>query len=260
MITAKFDTTLVVYKKKTPKRQYYLVLPDDQWDPVFERTGLNRLTGAPCVFRGEPYGWTYFNAGWQKMFFEVNRTNRGFNEDHKDFITMAESSKSHFNSRGLWNLKSNPAKQTAYDYIIGEGPVDANKNKIEAKYSKLLLGGNVVCGIKTVMPFKSGHIEKNEPVLQLMTLKKPVSGLSYATHPHLIHAGTIIIDRPAPEPYEGGWIRNPYPDKNGRNSGLHAFYPLVSEEPLYYPMKGLRELDPDEEIPNVCNPPMTSIL
>lgn len=227
-------------------RQYYLVLRDDQWNPPYKRTGLVKLTGAPCVFRMEPFGFTYLTRGWQEMFFEVNKTHRGFKEDHKDFVTMLESSKSHTNARGLWNLKSEPAKQTARDYIINTGPM------LDVKYAALILGGNVICGEETEMPFPSGHIARGEKVLKVETLTKPMMGITYETHPHLIHKGTIILDRLAPD---GGWTLNPYPDKDGRLTGLDCFYPVISERTVYYPMKQLRKLPLGKPLPPVYNPP-----
>ena len=242
---ARFRTSEALYR---PVRQYYLVLRDDQIQPTYERTGLNKLTGAPCVWRLEPHSYTLMDKDWQEMFFEVNRTNRGFLQDHKSFITMLESSKSHTNARGIWNLKSEPAKQTAHDWILDTGP------DVLTKYIRLILGGNVICGIETIMPFKSGHIQAGQRVLQVETLKNPMKGISYETHPHLIHKGTIILDREVKPPHTG-WILNPYPDKGGRNTGLDAYYPVISTGTVYYPMSQLRKLPLGEALPSVYNPP-----
>ncbi len=137
-------------------------------------------------------------------------------------------------------------RQLCRDYI--------NRTGLTLPYPKiatLVCARNVLCGEETTMPYNAGKIRKGEPVLKVETITKPVEGLSYATHPHLVHKATIIMDTPAPN----GLRRiNPFVEFGGRYTGIDVHVPVISSRPVYYHLRNLEKLPLGSPLPSVWNP------
>lgn len=219
--------------------QYYRVRQDDEM-PFYSRPA-GTGTGWPMVFRMEPYKGTKMYAALQWFWFRLNLTaDTGKNIQAWNAYTKSGVA---FNN-GSWGVN------VCRNYITSE------RLGVLSPYpqmGRLICGGNVITGIEMTLTKRQGALLKGTKVLKVSTIdvRKPLpAGISYKTHPHLIHHATII----RPEREANGLKRvNPFPQLYGRD-GVPIYYPVWSDGDVYYPLRQLEKLPLNSPIPNPYNP------
>ena len=218
--------------------QYYRVRPDDEM-PFYNRPA-GTASGWPMVFRLEPYQGTKLYSALQWFWFRLNLSSdtnknvQAWNAYTADGVAF---------NNGSWGV--NKCK----NYITSER---LGISYAYPQMGRLICGGNVITGIETTLTKRQGALLKGTKVLKVTTIdvRKPLpAGITYLTHPHLIHHATII----RPEIEANGQKRvNPFPFLGGRE-GLPIYYPLWSDGDVYYPMRQLEKLPINAPIPNPYN-------
>ena len=216
-------------------RVFHRVKQDDEM-PFYNR-GIDPTKGWPMVFRLEPYTGTKLLAPLQWFWFNLNLTS-SFIESVKAWQAYTKDGVA-FNN-GLWGVNF------GRDYVSGL----RLKSPLIPKMGTLICGGNVICGSEMTLTKRAGNIAKGTRVLKVETINVnrglPV-GITYASHPWLIHHATII--RPEIEA-NGLKMVNPFPQMGGRD-GRPIYYPVWSAADVYYP---LRMLEKVAVVPNPYNP------
>jgi len=224
------------------KAPLYRVLPDDEM-PFYSRPA-GVLKGWPMVQRLEPWKGTKLYSALQWFWFRLNLT--------------ADTSK----NVQAWNAYT----ADGIAFCNGSWGVDKCKNYITSErlgfqyaypqMGRLICGGNVITGEEMTLTKRIGELLKGTRVLKVATIdvrKTLPAGMTYETHPWLIHHATII----RPEKEDNGLKRvNPFPQLGGRE-GVPIYYPLWSDGDVYYPMRQLAKLAPNSTIPNPYNPAFT---
>ena len=216
-----------------PVKQYYVIRQDDQIQKgLYKRTAYNR----PMVFRLEVHKSMPFTEPLQKFCFNLNRSD----DESRDRHIFADC-------YDTWSTNAGKIRDCR-NYISGEGV-----GKPDPKWANLVMGRNVVCGEEVVSDGSFG-ILNGVKCLMVETLNPDSlpSGITYKTHPHLIHHCNIInvasyngLQKVLPFPQMGGKVKEPY---------MPVYYPLMSREKVYIPMWMLIKLPIGSKIPNPYNP------
>lgn len=216
-----------------PLRQYYVGRQDDQIEPnLYTRPGLNR----PMVFRMQTYGSFPMTEAVQKFLFDLNRTDDE-ERDRDQFADLYDT----------WSTNEGKIREGA-NFITGE-----RLDQPLPRWSHLYCGRNVFCGKETVadgtydIPFGTRVLE----VETLDPLNLP-AGLSYETHPHLIHHCNIIVDNKV----DGLYQVNPFRSARVTPPYKPAYYGLMgkSGQRLHIEMWKLIKLPLGTMLPNPYNP------
>jgi len=241
MITAVFGGTTALYR---PVKQYYRIKQDDELDD-YERPSDGELRGKPAVFRLEEHHYTHITEGLQWLWFNLNRNPKFTDQKHRQaWLAYTESSKAFCNSGGIYDQDND--QYLARDYINNKG-MDLKLPKI----ATLVCANNVLCGVEMTLTERQGPLVAGTRVLKVETIREPITGLSYETHPHLVHKACTIMDTPGPN---GLRKINPFPEFGGRNTGVDVFVPVISSRDVYYPLKNLEKLPLSQPLPPVWNP------
>jgi hypothetical protein len=212
ILEADFDGTLVTYKEV---ETYWFIKHD--WEIGFTRP----LSGAPEVHYLGHYN--KLTPEWQEFFYKLNNP-IGFSEEFWKKQWAAYTADNAF-------ITDYKGSLTHADYI---NRTNLDQPPMEIKC--LVCGGNVLKGRVSGQYLYPEYINAFE---------KPPVGITYQSHPWLIHHATNIK-----YPYV-----NPFTSFGGRNTGIPVYYPLIAN-PLHevrYPLAWLRKV---EVIPNPYVPPM----
>lgn len=135
------------------------------------------------------------------------------------------------------------------NYITGE-----RLDLVDPRWSTLVMGRNALCGVEMVSDGSFG-ITAGTPVLKVETLDPSnlPAGLSYETHPHLIHHCNIITDNKV----DGLYQVNPF--KNARVTYPYkpTYYGLMASGSVYIPMWMLIKHPIGTPLPSPYNPGWT---
>lgn len=193
--------------------------------PDTERTNVP-LT---CQFR--PEHTAKFTAELQSFVFSFNHSDN----DARDRLAF-QGYRDTFNTRGK--------VRDHYNAITGEG----NPDDLPTIEFNIGFAGNVVTGTPMISDGSMG-ITAGVPVLKLVTIdvrnSLPV-GLSYATHPYLIHHEIITL----------GTRRNPFIQMGGKERAPFrpCFTPLMSKGDMYIETSKLMPLPLGTLPPNPYEP------
>jgi hypothetical protein len=223
-------------------RQFYYVKNDDEM-PFYSRPS-GTANGFPQVQRLHPFKGTKLTEALQWFWFGLNLT-----ADIKESLQAWRSYTADgvaFNN-GSWGLN------LCRDYVSGA--------RLKPPFpfpqmGRLICGGNVICGVE-VGKEKVAGIPKGLDVLKVETINVRQSlpkGISYETHPWLIHHATIIRPENTANNVNGRRRVNPFPQLGGRE-GRPIYYPLFSDGDVYYPMRMLEKLPLNSPVPSPYNPP-----
>lgn len=206
------------------QRQYYRILYD------WEIGKLRNAAPCPAIVNFQQMQHNSLNKEWQEFWFGLNRTGNDI-LDKKAWGLYA-------NSKAF--LTDGTGVDTCRNYIDETDP-SLPLPKIESKGCQ----GNVICAVGDPVMLWKGMWW-----LQIETLnitKPPPVGMTYQSHPHLIHHATNLA---------GDGICNPFPHFGGRDTGIPVLFPVTSKGPVFYPQKYLAKLSPGSPIPNPYTPPM----
>jgi len=200
-------------------RRLWLIVPD---------TGR---TNVPLTCQFRPEHTTKFTAELQRFVFSFNRSN----DEARDRMAF-QGYRDTFNTRGK--------VRDHYNAITGEG----NPANLPTLEFNIGFAGNVVAGTPTISD-GTMDIRIGTPVLKLETINinNPLpSGMTYETHPHLIHHEIITLgDKRNPFPQMGGKTREPF---------RPCYTPLMSKVDMYIEMDKLKEIHTGSRPPNPYNP------
>lgn len=213
-----------------PPRQYYRLRYD--WDPQSQYSGKLR-SAAPCPgilnFQQMQHNW--MNAAWQRFWFSLNRTD--------DYSRDVRAWNTYTNSQAFLTDATGTDKYRNY---IADTHIDQPYPKIESKGCV----GNVVCIVEDPAMMAKGYAQ-----IETININNPPPvGMTYKSHPHLIHHATNITSGAS------GYVCNPFTHLGGRNTGIPIYFPVTSKSPVYYPIRYLQKLAVGAPVPNPYTPPM----
>jgi len=214
-------------------KQYYRLLQDDEMN--FQRV---IQTSAPMTFN-------FYPRGTLKLTEEIQRYWHALNDNDLQAWSGGE----------LGGYPDAAFCNGAHKVRLNRDYITRQRLDQELPVrERVMCGRNVVYGEETISNGVYG-IPFGTPVLRLETMyPDELQNVTYATRPHLIHVGTIITTKPAPN---GLRQVNAFPHRGGRE-GKPVFYPLISDEPVYYPLSMLEKLPNSSGVPSVYNPPNES--
>lgn len=227
-------------------RQYYRILQDDELDD-YTRPSDGELRGKPGVMRLEEHHYTHLTEAYQWMWYRLNNPT-GFTEQkwQHAWLAYTESSRAYCNSGGIYDQDND--KYLARDYINNKG-IGLKLPKI----ATLVTINNVLCGEEVLLTERQGELRAGTWALKVETIRAPMQGLSYKTHPHLVHKAVTIVETPASETDPLRRV-NPFTDFDGRYSGVDVYIPVISSKQVYYPLRRLKKLPIGSPLPPVWRP------
>jgi hypothetical protein len=186
-------------------------------------------TGKPGILNFLQLQHNNLNEAWQRFWFSLNTV--------ADYNLSVKA----WNGYTSGNAFLTDGYGTDYfrNYITGEN-LSKGYPKIETKGCV----GNVVCGVGEPVRLWQGWLWLRIETLDIT--KPPPVGMTYQTHPHLIHHATV----------SAGSKCNPFPHLGGRNTGRPVYFPVTSKGAVYYPLKYLQKLPLGSLPPNPYYPAM----
>ncbi len=148
----------------------------------------------------------------------------------------------------LWDTwATNSGKiRDCHNYITGERP-----DKPDPRWSYLYMGRNALCG-EEVIADGSFAIKAGMPCLKVETLNPDnlPAGLTYKSHPHLIHHCNIITDHKV----DGLYQVNPFLTARVTPPNQPVLYGLMAKTAVYVPMWMLYKHPLGEPLPSPYQP------
>lgn len=215
----------------SPVRQYYVIRQDDQIDPaLYKRIALNR----PMVFRLQTYRSMWMTKKIQEFLFGLNRTN----DEARDRAEFQDS-------YDTWGTNEGKIRDGA-NHVTGE-----RLYLEDPRWSTLVMGRNALCGVEMISDGSFG-IKAGTPVLKVETLNPDAlpSGMTYQTHPHLIHHCNIIVDSKV----NGLYQVNPFKTARVTPPYKPTYYGLMARGDVYIEMWMLIKHPLGQPLPNPYNP------
>lgn len=217
------------------ERQFYRLRYD--WQAGSEYNGINRpVEPCPAIINFQQLQHNKMNEAWQQFWFGLNRTN-DLTSDVRAWNTYTSS---------LSFLTDGAGTDVYHNYISRK-----NSGEIDPRIESKGCCGNVICIVGHPITLWDGALHVQIETLDI-TLPPPF-GITYASHPHLIHHATVLTNV---NDGHGGLVVNPFSHLGGRKSGVPVYFPVTSNGPVYYPLRYLEKLPSGVAAPNPYNPPM----
>lgn len=209
-----------------PNKQLYVIR--DDWE-----VGIQRADSRPYVRRFQPHHYSWMTEDIQEFWFGLNR-----NPANK--------------AVQAWNSYTNSGA-----FITNDKGTDRFRNYIDNTNMDKGLPGiqtlgcarNVLAGVEIeddegIMQLEYEYIDSTDPI---------PAGISYETHPWLIHIANIITTIRLPN---GTYKVNAFDHLGGRE-GFPVKFPIMARglTKMRFPLSQLRKLTIGAPLPPVYNPP-----